>query len=579
MASSEPQPSSQESAGGRSTGSNRGTLEARVTGSKVEVSSNDWSESIRENLLLVDKSFILPEVVDNKGPILLTRPRRFGKTMCLSMFEDFFGIPRGETLEEKKARYMKLEIGTDPEFIDAKCGRYPVIRLDLKAKNLLWSFPEIRGEVDASKERLPRLKALLKEEWARIKTNITSCTGILELLVQFLNIYYDRKCILLIDEFDTPIINASEDNRDTIRKHIREVLAPVVKALIRKELMLPGLGFSLSQSGTADIMLSKCIMVSVNPVSLSEVYSGLNNARTLPLHYASQESYTDNPLELKDMIYQIAFGFTEDEVRKLIATRVFPGNEAMVEVALDVARDWYDGYYVFKNFRIYNPWSVMNFIQSLTRGKPCSNKAEVLAKALPYWIATGSDDILKKMYGKITKINPSISHVIVRMYLDYFNLKNRDTTEPSDSPPQTSIRVELVDSLTEEHLTQVEKPCFDERTKHIEVVIASSNRDAMIKNPTLDKFMTMAYYYGYLTIIGGKYLAIPNREMLSFWAPLVSARVSVPCELFMVQQSRMLMQSLVSENRGGFCDAIKRNFLDHLIKADARAQEYYYHEM
>ncbi|KAJ1669225.1 hypothetical protein EV182_008857, partial [Spiromyces aspiralis] len=128
-------------------------------------------------------------------------------------------------------------------------------------------------------------------------------------LVEFLNAYHRKACILLIDEFDTPIINANEDNRDIIRDHIRDMLAPIVK-------------------NTAGL-LSKCIMVSVNPVSLSEVYSGLNNARTLPLHYASQESYTDNPLELRDMIYQIAFGFTEDEVRKLIATRVFPDNEAM----------------------------------------------------------------------------------------------------------------------------------------------------------------------------------------------------------------------------------------------------------
>ncbi|KAJ1676213.1 hypothetical protein EV182_008643, partial [Spiromyces aspiralis] len=175
----------------------------------------------------------------------------------------------------------------------------------------------------------------------------------------------------------------------------------------------------------------------------------------------------------------------------------------MVEVALKVARDWYDGYYVFKNFRIYNPWLVMNFIESLTRGKACSNEAEVLANAEPYWIETGNDDILKKMYGKLTEINPSISHVILRMYLDYFNLNNKDTTEPSDSPPQTSIRVELVNSLTEERLIQNKKPYFDEHTKEVTVVIASSNQDAMIEHPSLNKFMTMAYYYSYLTIIGG----------------------------------------------------------------------------
>ncbi|KAJ1672452.1 hypothetical protein EV182_007143, partial [Spiromyces aspiralis] len=163
MASSQPQFSSQESAGGRSTGSNRGIPEAKVTGSKVEASSNDWLESIRENLLLVDKSYILPEVVDNKGPILLTRPRRFGKTMCVSMFEDFFGIPRGETLEDKRARYRKLEIGADPEFIKEHCGRYPdVLSPDVEGfhedlsdvlKRLLRRFPEINEDVRKKVEK------------------------------------------------------------------------------------------------------------------------------------------------------------------------------------------------------------------------------------------------------------------------------------------------------------------------------------------------------------------------------------------------------------------------------------------
>ncbi|KAJ1676541.1 hypothetical protein EV182_007995, partial [Spiromyces aspiralis] len=140
MALSRPLSSLQESAGRRSTDSTRSILEGRVTGSKVRVGSSSWPKSIKENLLLVDKSFILPQIVDNDDPILLTRPRRFGKTMCLTMFEDFFGIPRDETLEEKKARYKDMKIGADPEFIDAHCGRYPIIRLDLKA-TILIVFP------------------------------------------------------------------------------------------------------------------------------------------------------------------------------------------------------------------------------------------------------------------------------------------------------------------------------------------------------------------------------------------------------------------------------------------------------
>ncbi|KAJ1677780.1 hypothetical protein EV182_005451, partial [Spiromyces aspiralis] len=296
--------------------------EAKVTGSKVRVGSSSWPKSIKENLLLVDKSFILPQIVDNDDPILLTRPRRFGKTMCLTMFEDFFGVPRGETLEEKKARYKDMKIGADPEFIKKHCGQHPVIRLDLKASfhiklfkrldMLLWSFPEVQEEIDMSKKnlspseekKLSHLQAMLNREWKLMETNIIYCTEVLLSLVLFLNAYYGRACILLIDEFDTPIINADEDSRDAIKNRIRDMLAPIVK--------------------TTEGLLLRCVMVSVNPVSLAEMASGLNNFSALSLHSASHEPYPDDILKSGDMLYQITFGFTEDEVRKLIATHVFP---------------------------------------------------------------------------------------------------------------------------------------------------------------------------------------------------------------------------------------------------------------
>ncbi|KAJ1670287.1 hypothetical protein EV182_008309, partial [Spiromyces aspiralis] len=118
---------------------------------------------------------------------------------------------------------------------------------------LLWRFPEIRKKVDASEkklspseeEELSHLQAVLNREWKLMETDITSCTGILESLVEFLNAYHGRNCILLIDEFDTPIIAANEDNRDIIKGHIRKMLAPLVK--------------------TTEDLLSKCIMVGVNP--------------------------------------------------------------------------------------------------------------------------------------------------------------------------------------------------------------------------------------------------------------------------------------------------------------------------
>ncbi|KAJ1678587.1 hypothetical protein EV182_003750, partial [Spiromyces aspiralis] len=447
------------------------TLEARVTGSKIIIGLSSWPESIKDKWLLVDKSFILPRVIEDDDPILVARPCSFGKTMFLSMAEDFFGVPRNETLEDKQARYRDMMVGAIPGFIDEHCGRYPVIRLDLKANRLLWRFPETQEGLDASKWGLLSLKERLNREWPYMKTDITTCTGILKSLVEFFNAYHGRKCILLIDEFDAPILAANEDNRGTIEKHIRDMLAPVVK--------------------TTEGLLSRCVMVSVNPINLGDLDSGLNNFTVLSLHYASMKSYPKDILMHKDLPYQVAFGFTEDEVRKLIATRVFPDNEAMVDVALNVARDWYGGYYVFKNFCIYNPWSVMKFIKALTEGKPCSNEAEVLAKA--------HTEILKKIYYELKKINPSIFCVIIHMYYDYFNLKNKnsnlenkDSTKPSTL--RTSIQVDLTNAHIEQCIAQNDAQRFEEHTKEITVDIATLNWDAQAENPTLDKFMTMAYY-------------------------------------------------------------------------------------
>ncbi|KAJ1675387.1 hypothetical protein EV182_001365, partial [Spiromyces aspiralis] len=419
MALSQPLSSSQGSAEGRSTDSNRGTLETRVTGSEIRVGSSSWPESIKENYLLVDKSFILPRVIEDDDPILVARPCSFGKTMFLSMFEDFFGVPRGETLKEKKARYRDMMVGAIPGFIDKHCGQYPVIRLDLKANlsdvldRLLMRFPEIDGDVrkkvkkeevdkkvkkEVEKEvgkkddegviekteadnrirLLSKLKERLDKKRKLMETKITSCIKVLMSLVEFLNAYHRKACILLIDEFDTPIVNADEDNRDAIKNHIRDMLAPIVK--------------------TTEGLLSRCVMVSVNPVSLAEMASGLNNFTALSLHSTSMKSYPTDILKREDLPYQITFGFTEDEVRKLIATRVFPDNEAMVDIALNVARSWYDGYYVFKDFRIYNPWSVMKFIKALLSGETCSNETEVLINAEPYWIETGTTEPLREMY-------------------------------------------------------------------------------------------------------------------------------------------------------------------------------------
>ncbi|KAJ1670956.1 hypothetical protein EV182_007899, partial [Spiromyces aspiralis] len=170
------------------------------------------------------------------------------------MAEDFFGIPRGETLEEKKARYrdtIDVRAPNDACFhrdlfdvLDRLLERFPEIdedvgkkvekeEADRKAKKEVGKKDD--EEVDEKAKAANRIRLLTKRkerlDWDRtlMRTDIISCIKLLMSLVEFLNAYHDKKCILLIDELDAPILAASKDNRDTIRRHMRNMLSPVVK--------------------------------------------------------------------------------------------------------------------------------------------------------------------------------------------------------------------------------------------------------------------------------------------------------------------------------------------------------------
>ncbi|KAJ1678347.1 hypothetical protein EV182_004235 [Spiromyces aspiralis] len=180
------------------------------------------------------------------------------------------------------------------------------------------------------------------------------------------------------------------------------------------------------------------------------------------------------------------------------------------------------------------------------------------------------------MYYELNKIEPSTSCVILWMCLDYFNLK--DSTDPSASP-QTSIQVKLIDSFDKDTIQGDMPQCFDERTKYIKVYIAETNWDSSTENLTLNKFLTMAYYHGYLTMIGGMYLAILNREMLEFWTWLLTNKAGSSGEPPLVRDSRSLTESLVSRDLDRFCEGLERHFLDYLVKVNVGSCEYYYHEI
>ncbi|KAJ1677936.1 hypothetical protein EV182_005135, partial [Spiromyces aspiralis] len=159
------------------------------------------------------------------------------------------------------------------------------------------------------------------------------------------------------------------------------------------------------------------------------------------------------------------------------------------------------------------------------------------------------------------------------------NPEDEDSIEPSASP-LTSILVEMTNALPNGPSNKDNKPYFSNNaTKFIKVDIARYNRGSLAEHPTLNKSMAMAYYFGYLTMIEGMYVVIPNREMLEFWTRLITNKTGNPDEPSLLRDSGSLAESLVSGDLSEFCDGLERDFNNYLAKVDSGTSEYFYHEI
>ncbi|KAJ1672573.1 hypothetical protein EV182_006914, partial [Spiromyces aspiralis] len=289
-----------------STGSNRAS--ARITGDKVSVGTNDWGEFVRDKKLLVDKTDLLLHIMEDNNSDIIFRPRRFGKTMFLNMAHDFLNVAETEEeLAERKSLFEKMSVhSADPTFVDEHCGKYPVIYLSLKdvRPTTLDQFRDLMVEAistvidewmhaifDTSKAELNFTRGRLNEKIGNMNSSIDDSVAIPKILVEYLSRYYNAKCIVLVDEFDTPVINAPEGIREEVRGYMRNLLSPVAKD---------------------NKKVRKFIMAGIDPVNFNTLGSGLNNCDPYPLHEDSDSSREDaSP-------YQFAFGFTEEEVNTLI---------------------------------------------------------------------------------------------------------------------------------------------------------------------------------------------------------------------------------------------------------------------
>ena len=339
----------------------------------MPIGVDDFAELIQKNYYFVDKTGFIREIMDRQGKVtLITRPRRFGKTLGLSLLEYFFSL---ENAAENRELFRGLAIEQAGEKYMSEQGTRPVILLTFKdIKERKWSdmldmlselfsalygnFQYVLDNSDISPKNKNDFLMILQGT-----TKVSKLKLALFTLTQCLYEYYRKKPVLLLDEYDTPVISAWEH-------HYYDECIQFYRGLY---------GAALKNNDYLDF----AVLTGITRVSKESIFSGLNNLLVCGV--------------LSDM-YADKFGFTVQEAEKLMK------DSASADKMTDL-RAWYDGY-IFGGQEIYNPWSVINFV-----GNNC--------KFQPYWINVSENAILRDM----------LQNVDSRRRRELESLLNGDTVE------------------------------------------------------------------------------------------------------------------------------------------------------
>ncbi|MDQ1351417.1 MAG: hypothetical protein QG657_1719 [Acidobacteriota bacterium] len=337
---------------------------------QLPIGKSDFKQVIENNYYYVDKSLFIKEVIDKSDSILLIpRPRRFGKTLNVSMLKYFYDCcpeisPTSPPSRENKQPgpgntyknlFSSLAIqGAGQQYLD-KMGKYPVIFLSFRSiKELHWESCWDKIKQLIQDEYLKHdylldgqtLKAQEKTYFKKI-INLEGSKGdyenSLEKLLIFLNRYYGQRAVILIDEYDAPVhAGFSYGYYEEIINFIRNFLCGGLK--------------------DTDQYLEKGVLTGILRIAKESIFSGLNNLGVFTL---LEEEFDDK------------FGFTEKEVEALLA------DFQLLDRYSEVQR-WYNGYR-FGEQVIYNPWSIINFLGS--KAKDCK----------PYWINTSDNQVVESL--------------------------------------------------------------------------------------------------------------------------------------------------------------------------------------
>ena len=328
----------------------------------------DGFEKIRKNnFYYVDKTMLVVELLQNWGEVnLFTRPRRFGKTLNMSMLKCFFEVGCDKTL------FDGLNISQEKELCEQYMGQFPVISISLKSIDGLnyrqaygalcsvigmeaMRFYFLTESEKLSVEEKAMYTQLIKvgnEQGGMFAMTDTIMLTSLKVLSQLLSRHYGRKVILLIDEYDVPLDKA-------FQRGYYEEMVSLIRNLFGNALK--------TNDALQFAVLTGCLRI-----SKESIFTGLNNL---------------NVMTVSDPYFCDSFGFTDDEVRELLR---FYG----LEEFHNTMRDWYDGYQ-FGTASIYCPWDVIKYVQILLRDRE--------AEPENYWANTSGNDLVRHFIEKANK--------------------------------------------------------------------------------------------------------------------------------------------------------------------------------
>ena len=481
-----------------------------MNGLKFPVGISNFAKIRDEGYYYIDKTNLITEILESSiaEVTLITRPRRFGKTLGMSMLADFFDVRR-----DSSKHFAGLAIAKHTKICNQWMNQYPTIFVSLKDVDGI-SFQDACAQLSLQFADLYKEYAFLLDAnnidnddrniFQKIKAREASLPDLsraLSTLMKMLNTYYGKPVILLLDEYDVPIAKASSHGYYT---EMMNIIKPLLSTSLKDN---PNLCFAL---------ITGCMRI-----AKESVFTGTNN-------FVSDSIVRSN---LKE-----SFGFTQNEVDKLLA-------EANAEAYAETIRTWYDGYH-FDAADVYCPWDVISYLYDLQRNPQ--------AKPVSYWRNTSDNSIIRSFidYASsnitekletllaggfiVQKVDDSLTYDYLHsseenlwsiLYLTGYLTKARDEVLPTTIPDGYSALMIPNEEIKEIYETTVMKWFADNaqasNRKALFAAVWSGDSETLTKEMTKLLRMTISYhdyredfYHAFLAGIftGAGYMVESNRE-------------------------------------------------------------------